>query len=260
MDLHVEEYGEKGLPTVLFLHGGGVSGWMWEKQVEFLGEFHCLVPDLPGQGKSNRWGSFSIKESVQLVAQLIQKKAQGGKAHIVGHSLGAQILVQLLGDYPHVVESAFIQSALVRPIRGLNLFLQPTIKLTFPLTRKKWFAKLQAKSMHVPEEYFSHYFKDSVTITSEILGDILRENGEFEIPQEIGTSSVPVLILVGEKERGMMLKSAKDLVEALPNAQGYLVKGVGHSFNFENPQLFNEVLKSWLFNKKLAQNELVKIQ
>lgn len=79
MELHVAEYGEKGSPTVLLLHGGGVSGWMWEKQVEFLTEFHCLVPDLPGQGKSNPWGSFSIKESAQLVAQLIQKKAQGVK-------------------------------------------------------------------------------------------------------------------------------------------------------------------------------------
>lgn len=260
MELYVEEYGEKDKATVLMLHGGGVSGWMWKKQIQSLEKsFHCLVPDLPGQGMSKGWESFSIVESAKLLAELIKEKAQGGKAHLVGHSLGAQVLVQLLGDFPDVVQSALIQSALVRPIRGMNLFLKPTIKLSFPLTRQKWFAKLQAKSLSIPEEYFVHYFKDSSSISLAILEDILRENGEFKIPEEVKKCLVPTLVLVGEKERSMMLKSAKDLVTQIPKAEGYIVKGVGHGFNFENPQLFNEVLRAWLGVQGFTEKELIKI-
>ncbi len=260
VELYVEEYGEKGNGTVLFLHGGGVSGWMWKRQIQPLEKsFHCLVPDLPGQGKSKGWGSFSIKESAKLVATLIKAKAQGGKAHLVGHSLGAQILVQMLEDFPDVVQSALIQSALVRPIPGINLFLKPTIKLTFPLTRQKWFAKVQAKSLGIPKEYFPFYFEDSCTINSLIMEDILRENGEFKIPEKIGDCSVPVLVLVGEKERGIMIKSAQDLVAYISQAEGYIVKGEGHGFSFENPELFNEILRSWLAGQMIPRKDLDKI-
>jgi pimeloyl-ACP methyl ester carboxylesterase len=40
-------------PAIVFLHGGGIAGWMWREQVKsFKAEYHCLVPDLPGLGKN----------------------------------------------------------------------------------------------------------------------------------------------------------------------------------------------------------------
>lgn len=32
-----------GSPLMVFIHGGGVSGWMWDKQVDFFKEYHILV-------------------------------------------------------------------------------------------------------------------------------------------------------------------------------------------------------------------------
>jgi pimeloyl-ACP methyl ester carboxylesterase len=37
--LHYEEYGDKNSTLMLFLHGGGVSGWMWDKQIQL---FHSI--------------------------------------------------------------------------------------------------------------------------------------------------------------------------------------------------------------------------
>ena len=54
MSLYVQETGTPGAPTVVFLHGVGTSGWMWEKQIAALTDFHCLNVDLPptaGYGK-----------------------------------------------------------------------------------------------------------------------------------------------------------------------------------------------------------------
>lgn len=50
--MHVEELHADAAPTVLFLHGGNVAGWMWADQVAALSGHHCLVPDLPGFGRS----------------------------------------------------------------------------------------------------------------------------------------------------------------------------------------------------------------
>lgn len=46
--LHFDEYGSENDETLLFVHGAGLSGWMWHHQVATLKQdFHCIVPDLP---------------------------------------------------------------------------------------------------------------------------------------------------------------------------------------------------------------------
>jgi len=34
--LYISEIGKENNQTIIFLHGGGVSSWMWEKQIEFF--------------------------------------------------------------------------------------------------------------------------------------------------------------------------------------------------------------------------------
>lgn len=53
-DLSVCECGPATAPTICFLHAGGVSGWMWQPQVEVLQDtYHCLIPDLPEHGTAS---------------------------------------------------------------------------------------------------------------------------------------------------------------------------------------------------------------
>ena len=47
-NLYFESFGPPNAPSIVFLHGGGVAGWMWRKQIEALkSAYHCLAPDLP---------------------------------------------------------------------------------------------------------------------------------------------------------------------------------------------------------------------
>ena len=34
LDLHYKEYGDKNASLMVFLHGGGVSSWMWDEQIQ----------------------------------------------------------------------------------------------------------------------------------------------------------------------------------------------------------------------------------
>lgn len=256
MNLFVQEFGSNQSSSIVFIHGGGLSGWMWDRQVKDLSDFHCLVPDLPEQGKSLEVTPFSIKDSAEQIAELIKNTAHGGKAHIVGHSIGAQIVVQLLSSSPEVVDHAIVNSAMVRRIPGMASLIKPTVKLTIPLTRAKWFAKLQAKALSVPDDQFDRYSNDSRSITAESLEHILTENASFRLPKGLECNTVPTLILVGQKERGIMLNSAKDLVSAIPHSKGYLVQGVGHSFNFDDPSLYSKILRAWLTDKELPTDRL----
>src|SRR6187399_1131857 len=96
MPLPFTASGPATAPTIVFLHGGGIGGWMWRKQVAaFEADYHCLVPTLPEQGQNEVSGEFSMNSAVTQVAELIHKQAHDGKAHVVGLSLGAQVGVAL---------------------------------------------------------------------------------------------------------------------------------------------------------------------
>lgn len=259
MEIFLQEFNEAQDVSMLFIHGGGLSGWMWDKQIKALNDFHCLVPDLPGHGKSRELQIFSIKECAQLMAALIKSKGHHGKAHVVGHSIGAQILLQLLADSPEVVHTGVVHSALVRSLWGVSSLIKPTVKLTLPLTRKKWFAKLQAQTLSIPAEYFPRYYEESKSISAETLAELLRENAAFKLPEGLENNPVPTLVLVGEKERGVMIRSAQDLVSFLPHAEGYIVQSAGHGFNFEDPVLYNEILQAWLAESRLPTGSLKRI-
>src|SRR4051794_19739122 len=88
--LHYKEYGNKHGPLMLFIHGGGVSGWMWDKQIQYFIDYHCVVPDLVDEKEP----TFSIQGSAEQLLDLIEEKANGKQVIVVGFSLGAQIAVQ----------------------------------------------------------------------------------------------------------------------------------------------------------------------
>lgn len=250
MEIYVQEFGTNQPNSIVFLHGGGMSGWVWDCQVQEFCDFHCLVPDLPEQGRSKEVKPFSIRDSAERISELIKNKAHGGKAHVVGHSLGAQILVQLLSTSPEVVDHAIVHSALVRRVPGMAGLIKPMAWLTIPFTKAEWFARIQAKFLRVPEHDFHKYFNDTRSIQAQSLENILRENAKFRLPIGVGTCKVPTLILVGQKELRVMRHSAKDLVSAMPNSQGYEVQGVTHNLHFEDPLLYNKILRAWLTNQQ----------
>ena len=116
MALHYQEYGDKSASLMLFLHGGGVSDWMWDKQIQYFTHYHCMVPILPEHGLNNDGINFSIKGSAEELIKLIEEKARGKKVILIGFSLGSQVMIQILSMKPDLIDFAIINSASVRPI------------------------------------------------------------------------------------------------------------------------------------------------
>lgn len=92
--IHYKEFGDKSAPLIVFIHGGGVSGWMWDQQVQYFTNYHCIVPDLPGHGHSASSTIFSINESALKIIEIIEAKRKNRTVTAVGFSLGAQVLIE----------------------------------------------------------------------------------------------------------------------------------------------------------------------
>lgn len=259
------EAGPRDAECIVFLHGGGAGSWMWQPVIARLPEYHCLAPDLPEVGGSRQVGPFSIPFAAQKVAELIRARAPEGKAHVVGLSNGAQVAVQLLASAPEVCCSAFISSALLRPVPGMGMMgkegvLRWTYRLSVPPFRSwDWWIRLNMKySSGIPDEYFEAFKRDFQAMEEGQFTRLMLENQRFRLPDGLEKAHLPVLVVTGSKEYAAMKQSARDLAAKLPQAKAAQVnlgKGMAaeHNWALTAPELFARAVRAWVRGEPLPE-------
>src|SRR5665648_601732 len=185
-DLYAQDFGPENAPTIVFLHGGGAGGWMWQPVIKYLPEYHCLAPDQPEHGKNRHIAPFSIELAADKVAELIRRQAHGGRACLVGLSEGAQITVQLLASAPQLIEKAVVSSALLQPIPGLGWFTKPALlawSYRFsvpPFKNNDWWIRLNMKyAAGVPVEFYPSFKNDFKEITESEFVNLMVANQRY---------------------------------------------------------------------------------
>jgi pimeloyl-ACP methyl ester carboxylesterase len=264
MSLYVHEQGPSTAPTIIFLHGGGGGGWMWQPQLDALTDFHILVPDLPEHGQSAAIKPFNIHDSAGCVAELIRTRAHDGKAHVVGLSAGAQITLALLARHPELIDHAVISSALVWPIPGASLLSPGLVAVSVrwfvePFKNVDWWIRLNMKySSGIPEKYYPQFKTDFQNLTGELFAHVTVENQRFRLPEGLVRVNVPTLVVAGKKEYAIMRQSVRDIAEAIPTAKGFLVAhsqklslAEEHNWNMTAPDLFTQMVRAWITDRPL---------
>jgi pimeloyl-ACP methyl ester carboxylesterase len=256
MSLYVYESGPKEAPAIVFIHGGGFGGWMWQKQLEYFKVYHCIVPDLPEHGKSAGEKPLSLTKSAESVAGIIKERASGGRAHIVGHSLGAKVVIELLNLSPEAVDHAVAASALYNPSKLFNIaYSRSSNRLTASLTRYRWLMNAQAKQFKFPDEYYTgNFIKDSQALTAEVLDDIASEMyNHVKLPEGLSKAEVPSLIIAGGNELKAMKKSVGDMAKVLPDSKGIIINGALHNYPWAMCNLFNGIVDAWINDRPLPE-------
>jgi hypothetical protein len=143
-----------------------------------------------------------------------------------------------------IAEYAILESALVYPIKGTAAMTVPTYKLFYGLVKRRWFSKLQAKSLCVPAVMFEQYYQDSLKMSKQSLINITLSNGNYTLKSSIANTKSNVLIIVGEKEIGIMKKSAKRLHEAIKDNELYIATAMKHGeLSLVYPEKYIELVK-----------------
>ena len=111
MTLHVRRVGEQG-PDLVFLHGWGLSGRIWEPLASRLKQdFRCHLVDLPGHGESAP-GAAGLNNWVDEVMTAI-----GRPAVYIGWSLGGLVALGAARRHPDQVRGLVLVAMLARFIR-----------------------------------------------------------------------------------------------------------------------------------------------
>lgn len=244
MGFIVKERGMRNKPCLLLLHGGGVKGWMWEKHVQELADYRCIIPDLPWSGKGANSHPYSIKESAYLAETIIRTLCPGEKVHVIGISLGAQVAVELMARAPELVKSSIISEALIYPIKGRSM-IYLLARLYFPFKHHKVFIKANMRAWDVPHEFYERFQEDTIRLEKEYYLQMIKEHLSYRLPDGLDQVEVPTLILVGKSEPNLLYHCARVLEYVLCNAKAYTVSHCSHNWVMQDPLLFASLVRAW---------------
>ncbi len=242
--MHVQIDGPTGAPTVMLLHAMGTSGWMWEPVVERLGTYRCLVPDLPGHGRSAATSWDSLDRTVDELAALIAREATGGQAHIVGLSMGAYVGLRLMARAPGRVDRAVLSGLNVLPYPAPRL-MRLAGRLMAPLMGTEFVLKGQARALRVPPERVAGFMQAAKAMSRDAFLRIGGELMDFRVTSDMEHARSPCLVVAGEREHDLIRRSIPAVLRVLPNARGALVPGLGHGWSGEDPDLFASTVQAW---------------
>jgi pimeloyl-ACP methyl ester carboxylesterase len=237
--MYVEESGTPGSPAIAFIHGAGQSGREWRGHMERLTGFHCLAPDLPGFGRSNRLAPAPREETADLVAELIATRVPGGRASVVGISSAGTVIHALLERHPDRVERAIIDGSppydAPRIGRGMmRLFM--TALSPFIHTRP---VLALFRDSHDPADLrvaSRRAFRQAV-------GECFGTYATISAP-------CPTLLVAGERESRVRPTNAA-LAALMPHAEAWYAPGLDHCWQRAAPDLHIRMVEAWVSGQEL---------
>ncbi len=248
--MYVSEHGPKDAPSLVFLHGNAVGGWMWQPFLSVLQDYHCLLLDLPGHGKSNGQEWLSLADTADQVLRVIREQTSQQRAHLVGASLGGSVAFQILSTCPEAVDHTFITGASLLPMPGLGPF-KIVLRLVSPLIKTDLFLRAALKALNISGEDSDQFRQALRAVSRRTFVHAWTQALDLRYTPALGKVTAPILLMAGEKEGKFIHRSNSMLVERLPNARERIAPGMGHGWMGESPLLFSRVLKAWLVDADL---------
>ena len=233
--MNYREYGTENTDVIILLHGGGLSWWNYEEVAEMLkAKFRIILPVLDGHAGSDN-AFDSIEDNASRIIEYIDQEHGGNVFMIGGSSLGGQILTEILAQRKDICKFAVIESALVIPMEFIYKMIQPAYNLSYGLIKKKWFSKLQFKSLKIKPSLFDRYYEDTCKIKKNDMISFLKANSRYEEKEAIQNTEACVKIFVGGKEAAKMKESARRLHKIIPNSSMEILDGLYHGeFSINN--------------------------
>jgi pimeloyl-ACP methyl ester carboxylesterase len=244
--------------TFVLLHGFLSSTFTYRHLIPLLKkEFQVLSVDLPPFGKSGKHHNFvySYKNLAETVIKLTEYLGLK-KMTFVGHSMGGQIVLNILHLMPDIAEKAILicSSAYLKRSK-LPLVLSSYVPF-FPLVVKYLFARKGVKR-NLQESLYNHTLINEEMINGylqpflqdEIFTALTRmiRHREGDLPVEVlNKIETPCLLIWGDHDKSIPLQYGEKLNQDLVNSELIVLKETGHAVPEERPFEIYQYVKSFL--------------
>ena len=246
------EMGQGEGPPVVFIHGFGGDLYNWQFNQEALAESRVTYAlDLPGHGGSTKdlgSGHVHVGALAAAVIDFLDAK-EIAKAHLVGHSLGGAVALDLALNHPERVASAtLVCSAALGPEINMDYidgFMQAKRRKQLQPVLEMLVADPAMVSREMIEEVLRYKRLDGVEAAlNRIAGDNFAGGRQaLELTGRLSELTVPVQVIWGKQDRILPVSHAKGLPASLPVT---VLDGAGHMVHMEKAAEVNQKLLAFI--------------
>ena len=225
--MRYKEFGPAGAKTLVLLHGGGLNWWNYREAAQALsGDYRVVLPILDGHGGSDE-PFTSIEDNAREILSWMDERLGGRVALLGGLSLGAQVAVEMLHQRPDLCDAALVESAALIPDRLTHALVGPAFGSSYGLISRRWFSRLQFRSLHMDSALFEDYYRDTCAIEKRDMIAFVQASAAYVLP-DLSAYAGRMAIYVGGRENRRMQRSARLLTAALPGATLHTLPGLYH--------------------------------
>lgn len=248
-ELHVRQHGPVGARPIVFLHGVGNTGAMWDRHAAAMPDYHCLAPDLPGHGRSRGLPWRSRAETARLVIELLE--GLGRPAALVGLSLGGSVAFSVLERRSDLVDHAIVDgcAAVGTPIAPL---MKAGVRLVAPFVRWPAVARMIARSVGLRDAADIADLADQLRqVEASSFARAFSDAQDVRISPSLLAATTATLLVAGEKEIAAVRRSNRELAQRMPVAAARVMPDAPHGWLGSAPEVHIAMVKAWIENGDL---------
>jgi len=234
----------------VLIHGLGGATTFYQPQVAALAETHTVLRyDLSGHGRSPFTGPASIDNWVEELRALLDAEGIEQTA-LVAHSMGTLIANTFAAKYPEKVTKV----ALLGPVRAQADAAKTATRARAVTVRE---AGMSAVADTIVGAALSQETQASRPLTVALVRELLLgqdpqgyasacEALAAAVEPDFAKIEAPVLLITGDEDKVSPVSVNDDLYAIFPNAQKYVLAGVGHWHSLEDPATVTTQLQEFL--------------
>ncbi len=245
--------------TLVLSHAGFVDSGMWDDQWKpFAEQYRVIRYDMRGYGKSSNLDTPIVRRD-DLYKLLDQLKVE--KTHLLGCSMGGEIVIDYTLEHPERVVSLIAVSAVPsgfqmqgKPPEELMQMMEAAqkgdLKRESELQIRVWVDGPHRRADQVNGDVRKHAAR---------MNRIPVENGTFmkadmqplkpldpPAARRLGSINVPTLVIAGALDNSEIVRAADVMQAAIPHAKKVIISDAAHVPNMEKPAEFNKAVLGFL--------------
>ena len=227
-------------PVMMHLHGFGLSGrYLLPTAEQLRDDFHTLVPDLPGFGRSGRASErLDIPDLAEAAVRFLDDRGVE-RATLVGNSMGCPVIVEFAYRFPDRIDRA----VLVSPAGGVHN--QPLRRAIGQLARDGGREPLRLVRVAAPD-----YVRFGIPSTFRLFRALTR----FPSLDRLLALQVPTLAVLGTRDP--LMPHAVRVREIAAREENHILlvvlEGAAHAINFSHPRELAHLIRLFMADRPIA--------
>ncbi|MFF1633061.1 alpha/beta fold hydrolase [Leifsonia sp. NPDC058248] len=226
-------------PAMMHLHGFGLSGrYLLPTDSLLRNEFHTLVPDLPGFGRSGKPSEpLDVPDLAHAAARFLDDRGID-TVTLVGNSMGCPVICEFAYHYPERLDRA----VLVSPAGGVNN--QPLRRAIAQLTRDGRREPPKLMRVATPD-----YLRFGVPSTVKMFRALTR----YPSLERLLALQIPTLVVIGDRDPLMPGPArVKEIASRTDNhVLVVMIEGAAHAINFSHPGELAHIIRLFMADQPI---------